>query len=79
MNMDKNIYSVDCMDKNIYYFLTGGHRMKRKDLLRKLKAAGLLFKEGGEHTRVYKGDIMMCLGTTKSMKSPRRKSSRTRA
>ena len=26
--------------------------MKRKDLLRKLKAAGLLFKEGGEHTRV---------------------------
>ena len=40
-------------------FLTGGHRMKRKDLLRKLKAAGLLFKEGGEHTRVYKGDIMI--------------------
>ena len=33
--------------------------MKRKDLLRKLKAAGLLFKEGGEHTRVYKGDIMI--------------------
>lgn len=33
--------------------------MKRKDLLKKLKAAGLLLKEGGEHTRVLRGDVLI--------------------
>ena len=27
--------------------------MKRKDILRKLAEAGMTFKEGGDHTRVY--------------------------
>lgn len=27
--------------------------MKRKDILQKLAEAGLIFKEGGNHTKVY--------------------------
>lgn len=33
--------------------------MKRKDLLKKLKAAGFLFEEGGKHTRVLKGNTLI--------------------
>ncbi len=33
--------------------------MKRKDLLKKLKAAGFQFEEGGEHTRVLKGNTLI--------------------
>lgn len=33
--------------------------MKRKDLLKKLKAAGFQFREGSEHTRVYQGDALI--------------------
>jgi mRNA interferase HicA len=31
--------------------------VKRRDLLQKLKAAGLEFKEGGNHTKVLRGGI----------------------
>ena len=33
--------------------------MKRKDLLKMLKAAGFQFEEGGEHTRVLKGNALI--------------------
>ncbi|MEM7694158.1 MAG: type II toxin-antitoxin system HicA family toxin [Pseudomonadota bacterium] len=31
--------------------------MKRRDLLRKLQAAGLTLKEGGDHTKVYRAGV----------------------
>lgn len=30
--------------------------MKRRDIIKKLSEAGLTFKEGGNHTVVYRGD-----------------------
>lgn len=29
--------------------------MKRRDIIKKLEAAGLIAKEGGNHTRFYRG------------------------
>lgn len=31
--------------------------MKRRDIIRKLEAAGLTLKEGGDHTKVYAGGV----------------------
>jgi hypothetical protein len=31
--------------------------VKRRDILRKLEAAGLTIKEGAKHSRVYKGGV----------------------
>ena len=33
--------------------------MKRKDLLQQLKAADFQLKEGGRHTKVYRGDVLI--------------------
>lgn len=32
-------------------------RVKRRDILRKLKAAGLTLQEGGRHTKVYRDGV----------------------
>lgn len=31
--------------------------MKRRDIIKKLEAAGLTIKEGGNHTKVYKDGV----------------------
>lgn len=33
--------------------------MKRRDILKKLQDAGLTLKEGGNHTKVYRGDVYL--------------------
>lgn len=33
--------------------------MKRKNLLQQLKAADFQLKEGGRHTKVYRGDVLI--------------------
>lgn len=33
--------------------------MKRKDLLKKIREAGFTIKEGGEHSKVYRGSAML--------------------
>lgn len=33
--------------------------MKRKDLLKKIRAAGFTIKEGGEHSKVYRDSAML--------------------
>lgn len=38
--------------------------MKRKDILKKLREAGLIFKEGGNHTNIFnaEGKRLSCVG-----------------
>ncbi|MEM6942743.1 MAG: type II toxin-antitoxin system HicA family toxin [Pseudomonadota bacterium] len=33
--------------------------MKRRDIIRKLEAAGLMMKEGASHTKVYRAGAMV--------------------
>ena len=34
-----------------------GHSMKRRDIVAKLEAAGLILKEGANHTKVFKNGV----------------------
>ena len=33
--------------------------MKRKDLIKKIRDAGYTIKEGGDHSKVYRGEAML--------------------
>ena len=56
------VYSVrivlDRAGKHVYHIHTNTeHQMKRRDILTKLQAAGLVLKEGGNHTKVYRDGV----------------------
>ena len=49
---------VDAAGRCVYKIrITKGNSMKRRDIIAKLEAAGLILKEGGNHTKVYKDGV----------------------